>query len=121
MKNIRVSKNLKAVIIRITLLILFILILGKICYGQSDTSYRKTVVENFINQVNDELTAKGLDTVETTYDAFNLYGTISIGVWTSRFKGDDFKIIDDEYERYFVINLLGIDQDEYDRYIGNLY
>ena len=121
MKNIKISKNLKAMIIRIVLLIAFILILGKICYSQSDTSYHKAVVENFINQVNDELTARGLDTVKTTYDAFKLHGTISIGVWTSRFKGDDYEIIGDEYDRYFTIDLLGIDQDEYDRYIGNLY
>lgn len=115
MKNIRVSKNLRSAIIRIVLLIAFILVLGKICYGQSDTSYRKTVVENFINQVNDELVAKGLDTVETTYDAFKFHGMISICVWTLRFTGDDYIIIADEYDRYAAIEV-GIDPDEYDRF-----
>lgn len=43
MKNIKISKNLKAMIIRITLLILFILILGKICYSQA---YHQTVYSN---------------------------------------------------------------------------
>lgn len=47
MKNIKVSKDLRAVIIRIVLLIMFILILGKICYGQHYyQSYHQTVYTN---------------------------------------------------------------------------
>lgn len=68
MKNIKISKNLKAMIIRITLLILFIPILGKICFGQA---YHQTVYSNidgttYVTHINGYGSTVNVSTYEVT-------------------------------------------------------
>lgn len=91
------------------LILITFLIATVFCSGQSieDTTYRRTVIDNFMKSANEILVSWEKDTVNTVYEAWEEGSYLHI---INNLSIPDRKIIEEELDRSHMI-FIGIDPD----------
>lgn len=91
------------------LILISFMIATVFCSGQSigDTTYRRTVIDNFMKLANETLVSLGKDTVNTVYEAWEEGSYLHI---INNLSIPDRKIIEEEFDRGHMI-AIGIDPD----------